>query len=312
MKTKPHSIITTTALLCGLSVVSVYGQKGKADGAAGGNAGGNGVNAALIPAEPSGVLSVYPTSVPFDKDKESEPDQHVQLSWSVLLPSNVGDMAKISPPGTITITKKNTYVSVQPIGTGTTDGSEVPPSQQISEARLSVNGGSYTQLFYGSSTDVTPQYSLYVKTHQPGDTLDFGGRYVSNNNWTSFYTTKSNNLQVVTLKNGDSVPTAFPIHTSPTMASYLDPYIDAAGKVSVGPTSVLVLMELGSTDRNKPSFDYQDKVLLVTFSTTHPNNGHGNNLDGVDSSNPGKGVGGPTGLNNTGQDPSGGVDDEGK
>jgi hypothetical protein len=30
----------------------------------------------------------------------------------------------------------------------------------------------------------------------------------------------------------------------------------------------------------------------------------------VDVSNPGKGVGGPTGLNNSGQDPSGGFDDE--
>ncbi|MBW2412972.1 MAG: hypothetical protein JRG76_00560 [Deltaproteobacteria bacterium] len=37
------------------------------------------------------------------------------------------------------------------------------------------------------------------------------------------------------------------------------------------------------------------------------NNGHGNNDDGVDSSNPGQGGGGPTGAD----DPSAGVDDEG-
>ncbi len=36
------------------------------------------------------------------------------------------------------------------------------------------------------------------------------------------------------------------------------------------------------------------------------NNGHGNNLDGVDSSNPSQGGGGPNGMD----DPSGGVDDE--
>ena len=40
------------------------------------------------------------------------------------------------------------------------------------------------------------------------------------------------------------------------------------------------------------------------------NNGHGNNCDGVDSSNPGKGRGGPTGKKNRGEDPSDGVDDE--
>lgn len=50
-------------------------------------------------------------------------------------------------------------------------------------------------------------------------------------------------------------------------------------------------------------------ALLVTLNGK-TNNGHGNNLDGVDSSNPGKGKGGPTGLNTSGQDPSGGYDDE--
>lgn len=36
------------------------------------------------------------------------------------------------------------------------------------------------------------------------------------------------------------------------------------------------------------------------------NNGHGNNIDGVDVSNPGRGNGGPNGR----QDPSGTIDDE--
>lgn len=48
----------------------------------------------------------------------------------------------------------------------------------------------------------------------------------------------------------------------------------------------------------------------TTTTTVHTkvksNNGHGNNLDGVDSSNPGQGGGGPTGAT----DPSGTVDDE--
>lgn len=70
--------------------------------------------------------------------------------------------------------------------------------------------------------------------------------------------------------------------------------------------SVLILMELVEGDRSDPCFDLQDQVLLVTFSSKHPNNGHGNNLDGVDSSNPGQGRGGPNGQ----IDPSGGVDDE--
>ncbi len=45
---------------------------------------------------------------------------------------------------------------------------------------------------------------------------------------------------------------------------------------------------------------------LINRPKGHSNNGHGNNVDGVDSSNPGKGGGGPNGP----VDPSGGVDDE--
>jgi len=45
-------------------------------------------------------------------------------------------------------------------------------------------------------------------------------------------------------------------------------------------------------------------------STGKNNNGHGNNYDGVDVSNPGKGKGGPTGIKNAGEDPSGTYDDE--
>ena len=86
----------------------------------------------------------------------------------------------------------------------------------------------------------------------------------------------------------------------------MKPYLDSTGKVKVGPMSVLVMMELGESNHMSPCFDYQDQVLLVTFSSKHPNNGHGNNLDGVDSSNPGQGSGGPNGA----IDPSAGVDDE--
>jgi hypothetical protein len=86
----------------------------------------------------------------------------------------------------------------------------------------------------------------------------------------------------------------------------LKPYLTSTGKIDIGPMSAIVLMELGQTNRSSECFDYQDLVLLVTFSTRHPNNGHGNNLDGVDSSNPGNGHGGPNGM----VDPSAGVDDE--
>lgn len=52
------------------------------------------------------------------------------------------------------------------------------------------------------------------------------------------------------------------------------------------------------------SAELQGLALLVTYNTnnetTKNNNGHGNNLDGVDSSNPGSGKGGPNGAADTG------------
>lgn len=248
-----------------------------------------------IPTSPVGTLSAYPKVVPTGH----KPD----LTWKIVYPSTVSDVATINPPGTITITQNNTYVSVQIIGTGIT-ACDSTSTAQYADARMSLNGGAYQQLFYGTQANVDSANRLYVKKLDVGDTINFSGRYVKNGAWSPLYTTRSSNLQVVTLVNGSTPAT--PSYQSPLLASYLKPYLSSTGKINIGPMSAIVLMELGQTNHGLSCFDYQDMVLLVTFSTKHPNNGHGNNLDGVDSSNPGNGHGGPNGM----VDPSGGVDDE--
>lgn len=251
-----------------------------------------------IPTAPVGAMSAFPTVV--------QTGTKPTLTWNIIHPSKVSDVAVINPPGTL-IPNQSIFVSVQPVGTGIANCT--PGQAQVTypvEARISRNGESYKQLFYGTQSDVEPQYSLYVKKVNANDTIDFGGRYVVNGSWTPFFTTRSANAQVISLVRGDTPPANLPKTTSSKLASYLKPYLDATGKINIGPMSVLVLMELSETRINQPCFDYQDMVLLVTFSTKHPNNGHGNNLDGVDSSNPGQGSGGPNGT----VDPSGGVDDE--
>ena len=65
-----------------------------------------------IPTAPVGQLSAYPTVV--------QTGTKPTLTWEILYPSSVSNVATINPPGTITITQKNTYVSVQPIGTSIT------------------------------------------------------------------------------------------------------------------------------------------------------------------------------------------------
>ena len=252
-----------------------------------------------IPATPDGLLNAYPSVV--------QTGTKPTLSWNILHPSKISDLVEIDPPGTL-IATSNVYASVQIVGSNagvvTSDGGT--PISLPSDARLSFNNANYTQIFYGNQSNINPSSRLYIKKMQPGDTLDFGGRTVQNGTWSPFYTSRSSNFQVVSLASGQTPPTRFNLSQSPTLNNFLRPYLDASGKVNIGPLSVLVLMELSTNDRNSPDFDLQDQVLLVTFSKKHPNNGHGNNLDGVDSSNPGQGQGGPNGA----IDPSGGVDDE--
>lgn len=311
-----------------------------------------------IPALPFGTLTAFPTVV--------QTGTKPALTWAILYPSTVSDVAEINPPGTIT-PDQPVYVSVQPVCTAG-DGScftaqasiapvspanggwlglpesslvqyfhanpvvrkfETPMPAQVPfevadqrwyfctlpvvdvpappvDIRLSLGGAPYIQLFYGTQSEVDPTKPLYIKKLTRAQTVDFGGRYEKNGGWSPFYTTRSSNLHVIALVNGDPIPTTLPLHLQTYLSDFLKPYLNGSGKVRIGPMSVLVLMELNATSHSDSCFDYQDVVVLVNFSRNHPNNGHGNNLDGVDCSNPGQGHGGPNGM----VDPSGGFDDE--
>ena len=253
-----------------------------------------------IPAMPMATFAANPSIV--------QTGTYPTLNWAITYPSKISDVATVTAPGQITLTSNSPmYISVRPVGVGVTQSGPGAAIDTINaEARLSVNGSAYDQLFYGTNAQVEPAYSLYIKKLTKGTTINFGGRYVKNGAWTPLYTSKSVNMQVITLVHGDRIPTSVNLAETGTLATYLKPYVDGAGKINIGPLSALVLMELAETDHGNSRYDYQDMVLLVTFGKTHQNNGHGNNLDGVDSSNPGKGGGGPNGA----VDPSGGVDDE--
>lgn len=266
------------------------------------------------PLTPVGAMTAFPTIV--------QTGTKPTLTWNIMYPAKIGsglggngngngnsggtkDIAIVSPPGTI-IPLEDVFVTVQIIGTGVTSCTGSSTVSPPTDLRLSINGGPYVQLFYGTQDVVNPSHKLFIKKVLRGQTIDLGGRYVIGSGWSPFYTTRSSNLQVVSLVNGDSLPLSTQFQGQAQMANYLKPYLDGSNKIRIGPLNVLVVMELAQTNRNSPCFDAQDQVVLVTLSRRHPNNGHGNNLDGVDVSNPGQGSGGPNGA----VDPSGGVDDE--
>jgi hypothetical protein len=249
----------------------------------------------LIPSVPAGDMVTTPTVV--------RTGTYPTLSWRISYPSNVGSFATINK-GVVTLTKQS-YVSVRAIGVGVTGGNANAATSNV-DIRMNTGSG-FQQLFYGTNADVDPAHVLYTKSLNVGASVNFGGRFEVDNTLSPFYTGNSSNLRVVVLVDGDKIPTTYDLKTSGKLASYLAPYVDGTSKISVGPTSAIVLMEVGASKTTDGEFDYQDIALLVTISDKN-NNGHGNNLDGVDSSNPGKGSGGPSGA----EDPSGGVDDESK
>ncbi|MCW1921636.1 hypothetical protein OKA05_03670 [Luteolibacter arcticus] len=271
------------------------------------------------PLSPVGVMTAFPTMV--------QTGTKPTLTWSIMHPARVGsgqtggggngngngngggdgaeELAVVNPPGTI-IPTTDCYVTVQIVGSGPTDCRNPNATKPPTDLRVSVNGSLYDQLFYGTQSNVNSSQKLFIKKVRAGQTVDFGGRFLVNGAWSPFYTTRSGNLQVVALVNGDTYPASTKFNGQAAMASYLKPYVDSSFKVKIGPLSVLLVMELAQTSHSSPCFDYQDQVVLVSLSRKHPNNGHGNNLDGVDSSNPGQGSGGPNGA----VDPSGGYDDE--
>lgn len=255
----------------------------------------------LTPLIPMGNLSAFPTIV--------QAGTHPTLTWEVTLPERVTDVVTIHGAGTV-VPNRDLIVDIRVIGvpvkniTTDSNGNVTEWNWAPTEARMSYNGGSYDQIFYNIHENVNPNYIAALGDVTAGSTLNFGGRHVTDSgNWGPFQSSTNSLYNVVALKDGDAIPTATPILEHPNLQDFLLPYLDTEGRVNLGARDVLVLVELTETNSNNLGFDLQDLALLLTFydqatsgdagseTSTEPgiktNNGHGNNADGVDSSNPG-------------------------
>jgi hypothetical protein len=233
------------------------------------------------PSIPVGNITAFPLIV--------QPGTRPNLTWNISYPSVIEDFIDIEGPGTVVPTEE-LDVEVRVLGAGVTVSTSGSNNYSFvpTEAQISYDGGSYTRVFYGTNNDVKPNKVVYTKTMPAGKKLRFGGRYYYNRNWGPYFNSQSGTLNVRTLVNGQTPPTTYPLHTAPTLESFIKPYLDPQGKVKIGPMDVIVFMELTHYDSQNTNqgYDLQDMVLLATFKSKR-NNGHGNNVDGVDSSNPG-------------------------
>ena len=254
----------------------------------GNNGNGNsngGEETTTFPAQPSGWISALPTIV--------QTGTKPTIRWGINYPSVVEDYVTITPPATVT-TDEEIDCEIRILGAGVTVNSSYSNSYSFvpTEARLSYDNGSYQRIFFGTNHEVNPDEVVWSSTVPKNTDLKFGGRYYYNRSWGPWFNSDSGTQNVRSLVNGDEPPDNVPDYNAPSLESFIRPYLTPSGKVAIGPMDVIVFMELTHYDSqmNDSGYDLQDMVLLVTFksrATTHSNNGHGNNLDGIDSSNPG-------------------------
>ena len=189
------------------------------------------------------------------------------LKWNIIYPSTVKDHVDVDD-NTVT-PKEGLDVEVRVLGAGVTVSNSKATSLTFvpTEAQMSCAGGSYQRIFFGTNHDVNPNKVVYSGKVEKGSPLRFGGRYYYNNKWGPYYNSESGTKNVRTLVNGETPPTAYPLHTAPTLESFIKPYLDASGRVAIGPMDVIVFMELTHTDSQskQTGYDLQDMVLLVTF-----------------------------------------------
>lgn len=215
-----------------------------------------------IPAVPVGTLTTNASLV--------RAGTKPTLTWNITYPSVVKDYVTVVPPSTV-IPKQTLFVDVRVLGAGVTSAQSGSNNFTYvpTEALVKYDNSSYGRVFYGTNNDVSPNRIVYTRQVQAGKALKFGGRYFFNNAWGPTYTTDSGTQNVRTLVSGDTPPSNLPGYNAPSLESFLKPYLDASGKVRIGPMDVIVYMELTHTDSqmSNSGYDLQDMVLLVTFRT---------------------------------------------
>jgi hypothetical protein len=228
------------------------------------------------PSIPVGNLTANPTVV--------QTGTKPTLTWNVTYPSVVKDYVNVTPAsgstapppaGTVvtntTITPKvNLIADIRVLGAGvTTQDSKGKIVYIETIGQMKCNGASsYTTIFDGKNTDAIVQQQGIIKTVSvtKDKPINFGGYYIYNGSTgPKFYSTAGDNVR--TLVNGEKPPTNMPDYNAPSLESFLKPYLDASGKVKIGPMDVIIFMELTHTDKTNVGYDLQDLVFLVTFRT---------------------------------------------
>jgi hypothetical protein len=182
-----------------------------------------------------------------------------QLDWNIQYPSGITEIVEVVPPGRI-VPKKNLKMKVRVLGVAFQSGRNLLPL----DAYWSKNNSSWERFFYGTGPEVVPSKILVSEQVQKGDHIDFGARGWSGS-WLPFHHTRNSDQYVIVLKNGDQAPDYAPAYNQGSVTSFLKPYINASGRVTIGERDLIILWEASTAKPGSTYFDMQDLVVLLTF-----------------------------------------------
>ena len=116
-----------------------------------------------------------------------------------------------------------------------------------------------TPKVYGAGTELTTAGQSFRKRRSR-----YSGE--NDNHWTRYMEVDSNSSSnVMALRDGDTVPQIEGFLNQDNIEDFLTGYI-TDGKVTLGENQVIFLYELGTTNLNSASADFQDLVILVTLA----------------------------------------------
>ncbi len=190
------------------------------------------------------------------------------LAWQVV-PSSIESQVQLAGTGRFSILR-DTLMAVRVLGVSVVDGTAL--NSAVSKARveiqMQVNGAGYRPIFFDSAQSATPDEVALSRGVSSSDTIDFGARYQkADGTWSEWRSSSSATGHVMTLKNGDSAPVGT---VAGGTRDFLRPYLDAAGKVRIGPNDLLLLIEVDSSNSTDPTFDRQDAAVLISFGDVFP------------------------------------------
>lgn len=204
---------------------------------------------ATVLARPSSTSSASPSSSPSPSPS----------------PGNSGVPPLFEPPGDGTVTfNDRSSMSIRVLGgeiSCNPDGSDPIPTTAAYNLRL---GQQVNQV--SLSTD--PPGSQSNIPVEAGTTLTVDGASTGGpcNINISANSQDDNLTQVLTLKDGDSIPDYAPFGNQRPIADFLDDYVDANQRITIEDNEVIFLFELGFTNSSSSGFDMQDLVILATIT----------------------------------------------